>query len=370
MEKLIAERKKVIEDMRKILETAKTENRALNDQEKELYSNLEKKAEELRQAIEAEKRLVEMEKELREFKLPVVSDAKPGKKEFRDLIDTLAKEKRAITISGTGAVAVVSEIVRQLVKDNSLLGRYRQFYGPNASTVIPILSPLPAVAGPLAEGGSLTADNTAALGAKTLQPKAYASLLPVSAETLLMSGANIEAALPEAFADVFRDSMLQGSLTGNGTSGAMLGMFGSSALSNSVDCQAAGAPKLVDLINLALKIKDLTPTGVIVLNGTFLAGMLAEDTASLDAVKNEILIRGSVLGVPIVQSGYAPATITAGSIVAVAMDPRNYALGIANEVTIKPVETTGDTYTFFKAIMFYNGTTIIPANGYKLVTVA
>ncbi|HGE70877.1 TPA: phage major capsid protein [Candidatus Poribacteria bacterium] len=369
MERLIADRKKAIEEMRKLLENAKNENRALNDQEKEVYSKFEKHAEELKQAIEAEKRLLEMEKELRDFKLPIVSDAKPGKKEFRDLLEALVKEKRAITISGTGATQVISEIVRELVKNNTLLSRYRTFYGPNASTVIPILSPLPATAGPLAEGGSLTADTQAALAAKTLQPKAYASLLPVSAETLLMSGANIEAALPEAFADVFRDAMMAGSITGSGTSGAMLGMFASSALSNSVSCGASGAPKLADLLNLALKIKDLTETGMIVLNGTFLAGMLAESGSSLDAIKNEIMIRGSVLGIPIYPTGHAPTTITAGSIVAVGMDPRNYALGIAQEVTIRPIETTGDTYTYFKAMMFFNGTTIVPKNGYKLVTV-
>lgn len=369
MEKLVQERKKTIDEMRKILEGAKNEGRSINEKEKELYATLEKKAEELKFAIEAEKRLQEQEEELRNFKLPVVMDEIPTKKQFRDLLNAMVKEKRAVTISGTGATLVISEIVREMVRNNDLLSRYRTFYGPNASTVIPVLSPLPAITGPLAEGGELSADTTAALAAKTLQPKAYASLLPVSAETLLMSGANIEAELPAVFSDVFRDAMLQGSMTGAGTSGAMLGMFASSAIGNSVKCAASGAPKLVDLLNLALKIKDYTSQGIIVINGTFIAGMLAESASSMESVKNEILIRGSIMGIPIYISGHAPTTLTAGSIVAVAMDPRNYALGIANELTIKPVETTGDTYTYFKAIMFWNGTTIVPKSGWKLVTV-
>lgn len=324
----------------------------------------------LKESLEAEKRALANEK-------ATYSDQNPGMHKtnievvssLRDLKDSLV-QKRAFTVNGTGAVGVVSEIVKEMLNKMKLIDKYRYFYGANASTVVPILTPQLAVPAGQSEGAtSVASDSTGVLAAKTIQPKAYVSVLPVSAEALLMSGANIEAQLPGIFADAFAKAIFAGSLTGDGTGNNMLGMFVDSAITNDVSCAEAGTPKLLDLANLALTIQDYADDAVIVIAPALVAAMLAETTAESAPIKTEIMTSRSVMGVPLVMSGLAPTTVTAGSVVAVAMPMSNYGVAVANDLIIDPIKVKGDTNTYFQATMFFNGTTIVPKNGQQLVTI-
>lgn len=367
LHELIEERKKLIAEMRGMLFTETGEKRDnLSTEETAKYQGMVQRAQGLGDMIEAEMRQVAQEEELR--RIPLKPEGAEKGHEFRDIRTAMA-EKRAITVNGTGAVAVVQEIVKQLLPLNRLTSKFRTFYGPNASTVIPILTPHLATPAGQSEGAtSVASDSTAVLAAKTLQPKCYVSVLPVSAEAMLMSGANLDAQLPAIFAEAFGAAMLSGSITGDGTGNNMTGMFLDAALTNNKACAAAGTPKLLDMVNLALEIMDKTENGLIVCAPSILASLIAETTAESAPIKQELLTSRSIMGVPVVPTSYAPTTLTAGSVVAVGMDMSNYALAIANDLVITPIRVKSDTNTYFQAEMFFNGTPVNPKNGWQLVT--
>jgi len=198
----------------------------------------------------------------------------------------------------------------------------------------------------------------------TLTPYAYVSVLPISAEALVQGAADIESKLPQVFGDSFAEAMLYGSINGDST---MTGIFADSAISNDISCAASGAPKWVDLITLAGTVKGYAFNPLIIISPTLMSNLLTE--SGLDPLKTEYLTRGTIRGVPVYESAFAPSTTTAGSIVAVAMDPANYAIGVAAELNIIPIRKAGDTNTYFQAEAFFNGKPILAGNGWQLKTV-
>jgi len=322
----------------------------------------------LKDSLDAEKRALAAEKATYTDKNPGMQRDVVSATSFRDLKDAMI-EKRAFTVNGTGAYNVVSEIVQELSKKRILTSKYKYFYGPNASTIVPILSPGLATPAGQNEAATMTDDATGVLSAVSILPKAYVSILPVSAEALLLSGASIEASLPSMFADAFGRALYEGSLTGAGTGNIMTGMFVDSALTNNISCAAAGTPKLVDLVKLALTVQDYADDAYIVINPTLVAAMLAETTAETSGIKQEIMSMRSCMGVPLVFSGSAPSTVTASSIVAVAMPMSNYAVAMASEMYIEPIKVKGDISTYFQASMFFNGKPIVAKNGWQLITI-
>lgn len=371
-----------LEKLREALRSAIAEARAAIDKgESAAVEASRAKVTSAQQALADEQRLLDAEaqaglKAEQRAQAQREADKKaPAPAETRDTkgllteIRTAMAEKRAITVNGTGATAVVAQIVKELIGKMTLTQKYRYFFGPNASTVIPILSPGLATPAGQSEGATgVGSDATAVVSAVTLLPKAYVSILPVSAEALLLSGADIEANLPGIFADAFAKALFGGSLTGDGTGNNMLGMFVDAALTNNVECAVAGAPTLLDLAKLALTVQDYADDAIIVLNPGIIATMLAETTAESAPIKQELMTSRSCMGVPIVMTGSAPSVVTAGSIVGVAMPMSNYGVAMAQELVVDPIKVKGDTNTYFQATMFFNGKPIVPKNGWQLVT--
>jgi HK97 family phage major capsid protein len=279
-------------------------------------------------------------------------------------------EKRAITLNGTGAINQVKELAKELRAKTPVLQRVRYFYGPNASTNIPVLSPGLATPAVAAEGAtSISVDSTAVLGSQSITPHAYVSILPISLEALTMGTVNFDSELPTIFADAFAQAFHTGILTGNGTGLNFTGLFGAVPAANKVECGATGAPKVADLVKLALTVQDLTDNGVIVLSPSIYANILADSTTGVADVYKEELIRNKTIeNVQVILTSASPSAITAGSVVAVAGRLDDYGLGIASEISIEPIKKVGDTNTYFQASVFANGTPIIAKNFYGLVT--
>jgi HK97 family phage major capsid protein len=361
MDKLLA--------FKKALEDAVAEARsALDAGDKDAIEKARAKVAEARETVDREVELREAEATAN--RAGALGKPKGDERQLSAMAELRAAmtEKRALTVNGTGAVSVVREMVAKL----TILGKFRYFYGANASTVVPILAPGLAVPAGQSEGATgVASDATAVLGPKAIQPKAYVSVLPVSAEALLMSGANIESELPKIFGDAFGAAMAAGAISGNGSGNNMLGMFGAGAIAagNQINCGAAGAPKLADILKLALQLQDFTDEGAIVINQAFINTMLAEASADLSWLKEEIGRSKSVLGIPLILTSRAPTTITASSLVAIGMPLSNYGVAIANEMEITPIKVKGDTNTYFQATMFFHGTTIVTTNGWALKTI-
>jgi hypothetical protein len=100
-------------------------------------------------ADNAKKKLEELRAKKAEIEKRIALQNTPRSKtetttSFADIKKAMV-EKRAVTLNGTGAINQVHELVKELQKKTPLLQRVRYFYGPNASTVIPIFSPTVAV---------------------------------------------------------------------------------------------------------------------------------------------------------------------------------------------------------------------------------
>jgi HK97 family phage major capsid protein len=280
-------------------------------------------------------------------------------------------EKRAITLNGTGAINQIKELAKELQAKTPVLERVRYFYGPNASTNIPVLSPGLATPAVVAEGATAIAvDTTAVLGSKSITPHAYVSILPISMEALKLGTVNFDSELPAIFADAFAQGFHRGILTGDGTGLNFTGLFGAIPAANKVKCEAEGNPTIADLVKLALTVQDLTDSGVIVLSPSIYAGILADTTAGVADVYKEELIRNKTIeSVQVILTSAAPSALTDGSIVAVAGRLDNYGLGMASEINIEPIKKLGDTNTYFQASVFANGTPILAKNFYGLTAI-
>lgn len=279
-------------------------------------------------------------------------------------------EKRAITLNGTEAVNQIKELTKELRQKTKILDFVKYFYGPNGATNIPVLSPGVATPAVASEGATSIASDTQAVLLKTsITPHAYVSVLPISAEALSLGFANLEAELPSIFADAFAQAFHNGVVTGTGTGSNFKGLFTGIAAPNTVECLVTGAPKVVDLVGLALKIRDYTDEAVIVLNPSIYSQILGDATTGVAEIYKEELVRNKTIeGVNVLVTGAAPSSISAGSTVAVAGRLSDYGIGIGGEINIEPIKKVGDTNTYFQATVFANGTKIVENNFYGLVT--
>lgn len=295
-----------------------------------------------------------------------------GSAEFRELANAI-REKRAITLSGTGITNVVSEMVKVASAKMPLLGKVRVFQGRDATTNIPVWSPSLAVPSNFAEGAtSVNADSTAALSVTSLTPYAYISILPISNEALLLTGSNLEAELPSIFGEAFSKAIHAGILTGDGQSRNMMGIFTANAIDsgNLIDCGASGLPKVADVVSLALKLQDFYDDAVMVMNPVVYAALMADSTSGYDVYKEELVRNKSIEGVKIILTTYAPTDTTAGKVLVAGGNFKDYALGIAASVSIEPMKKVGENLTYFQAVAYFNGKPILPKNFFGLKAVS
>lgn len=324
-----------------------------------------------REAFAAEQRAFEKEKA--EYDNPATKRAREVTTQLRDVVSAM-KEKRAITLSGAGAVEVVNELFKVFKNKTEILSGLRYFYGPNAQTKIPVLSPRPARPARVAEGvTNASSDSTAALGHTDLEPETYFSELPVSFETLKYLPVDFERELVEIFADAFADAMANQVVVGRGktTYYEFGGLFTSVPAGNQIACASSGAPALADLVKLALKMQEkVMADPCIVISPTLYAGITAASVSGYEVYKNELIMNRTIEGVKVLVCGYAPSTTTANSIVAVGFDRGDYAVGVTTDITIRPVNAINNTNTYFQAIMGMDGKPIVAANTYALKAIS
>ena len=324
-----------------------------------------------REAFAAEQRAFEQEKAA--FETPAVKRDREVTSQLRDVVSAM-KEKRAITLSGAGAVEVVNALFKVFKNKTDILNGLRYFYGPNAQTKIPVLSPRPARPARVAEGvTNASADSTAALGHTDLEPETYYSELPVSWETLKYLPVDFERELVEIFADAFADAMANQVVNGKGktTYYEFSGLFTSVPSGNKIECASSGAPTIADLVKLALKMQEkVMADPCIVISPTLYAGISTASVSGYDVYKNELILNRTLEGVKILVCGYAPSTTTANSIVAVGFDRGDYAVGVTTDITIEPIRAKGDTNTYFQAVMGMDGKPIVAANTYGLKAIS
>jgi HK97 family phage major capsid protein len=313
-------------------------------------------------ADDAKKKLEELRAKKAEIEKRVALQNTPRAKaettaSFADIKKAMV-EKRAVTLNGTGAINQVHELVKELQKKTPLLQRVRYFYGPNAATVIPIFSPTVATPGSYAEGATtVSADTQAALGSKSLTPHAFVSLLPVSAETLALGSVNFEAELPVIFADAFAQGFHRAIAAGTGTGLDFKGIFTTAAAGSPV----VAVPGIKAIRDLALRMQDYTDAGVIMMHPGVYSAIMADAVGDteVDLYKETLIRDRKIEGVEILITSACPDSTTAGATYAVGGRLENYGLAMASEIQIDPIKKVGDTYTYFQASVFANGSPIL-----------
>jgi HK97 family phage major capsid protein len=292
--------------------------------------------------------------------------------EVRELAEAI-REKRSISLAGTGISNVVAQMTKLAAAKMPLLGKVKYFYGRDASTNIPVWAPSLAVPSNYDEGATgVSSDSTAVLGVTSITPYSYISVLPITNEALLLTGSNLEAELPGIFAEAFAKAMHAGICTGSGTGRNMQGLFTASVIpaANLVACAAAGAPKMADLVSLALKVADYYDDGAIVMNSAIYSAVMADTTDGIQMYKQELAANKTIEGVKVILTSYAPSATTADALVAVGGNFADYAIGMANALEIQPMKKVGDNVTYFQAVAYFNGKPILADNFFALKAIS
>jgi HK97 family phage major capsid protein len=283
-------------------------------------------------------------------------------------------EARALTSNGTG-IGTEPGIIQALVDGGKLRPRVSVFTGANSQTVVPVFSPHLALPAGQAEGATgVGADATGVFAGNSLTLKPWLSILAVSMGALQSS--DLLGYLPSIFSKAFAGAIDKAILIGTGGGNDALGVFVASAsgvpVASDKNVAAAGAPKWTDMIAMASDIigkgGDLSKA-LIAINPTFIGGLIAETTASMEGVKNEFLTRGTIRGITVLESGYCPSAIVAGSYVAVGGYYDHYALAVARELTIDQIKTVGSDNIAFQAYMYLQGKPLVGSSFVRLKTV-
>lgn len=357
MDELLEELEKLNKELRSASDKYLDQNNKVEDVDKEI--------------AELRSKVAEVKKEIAQRSAP--KDPGEGKiasplYDKRSWLDA-AKEKRSITIGSTGAINQVKDLVKKVADNNDILQKASFYYGPNASTIIPVLAPIDDPDG-YAEGASdVAVDTDAGVSVCEITPKAYAKILPITAEALTMNTIDLEKELPEVFAKAFRKVMHSGMMSGSGSSKAMKGLFVSAASGTKTQLAASQtAIKLSDLSALALTVSSKDEEYEIVMHPQTYSAILADSTSGEDVkIYKESLIRDKMIeGVKIRLDSKAPYATTAGSVLAVAAPLSRYAIGVAGELEISPIKVKGDTKTYFQAIMFFSGKQVSDSDLYCL----
>lgn len=336
-------KEQIINEMQGIIESAKKENRGLNEVEEKRMKELEG----LIDVLKREARAREMQEELRAQIKPETRTAKEEATEVRSQLASAIMEKRAITLNGAGATAYIRDIVMAKIEKAAWMSQIDYIIGANASTVIPILAPIPANAAYAPQcTTNISVDSTAVIAGKTLTPRAYVSLLQVSKQALIFT--ELERQIDKAYQKVFANTLHEEIVTGSGTNS----FVGLDVVTNKTACSTA-AVSLTGLLQLALKASGKLTNGIILINPDAFAAIInANDTSPIMA---GILTTMQIYGMPIFTTNYLANGAQNADVWAVAFEPDNYAVGVAGEVMIDTINVKGDANTYFQAYLFADG---------------
>ena len=285
-------------------------------------------------------------------------------------------ENRSITITSTlnnepangiGAINQVADLWDLIKQKEPLLDRISYFNGPNFETQIPVLEARPAVPTAYAETADKSGaiDSTAAVKVKKINPETYFTVLPITYEAARQSFVGLEDRIPGLLAEAFRTAMCKLVFDG---------IFDDDnvADANKIALASNSAVTFADLEGLALKVLDTDiAEPVIVMNPTIYGVLASTDAQGYNFLKEELVRNKSLEGVKVILSGKAPvipqAGVAAGDIIVWAGDLKNFAMGVADQVTVEPLKKVGDSNIYYQAIAAFNGTVVQPKNVFVLV---
>lgn len=303
-----------------------------------------------------------------------------------------AKEERSLTIGtigspGIGSVNQLSALYKEVSDGDEILKQATYFYGRDASTNIPVISPMDEPDSYSEGAANVSKDTTASTTNKRytvkdpgtsiditeIQPCAYSAIIPLTAEGMVMGSVDFESQINGLFAKAFTRKMHNGMLTGAGTGKLMRGIYTSAkdttAASAKTKIAAGGkAVKISELAGLALSVIGKSEKYTLLMNSTIYQALLGDSSTGEDVkIYKESLIRDkSIEGVSIFIDNLLTTGSAEGDPLVIAVPLSRYAIGVAQQIVIDPIKVLGDTKTYFQATMFFSGKQISDKDIYSL----
>jgi len=343
------QRAKLVAELREMHELAQKENRSFTDEENKTFAEKEAEVRKLSQEIAAEER----EALIKGFatELPKTEGENRGEvsdkmKEFRNYL--LNGEKRDISVgSGGGALSpqeFVAEIIKGVENDSPLYGLVRKFPLSEAKSLgAPYEAADASDAAWTAEvpSSDISADATLAYSLRELSPNTLVKLIKISDKLVKVSALPIEQIVKEKITEKLVAAFENGITVGTG-SGQPLGVFTASAngVPTSRDVTTAGATLAADdLIKTKMSLKPAYRRKARWVMSTD----ILTDCLLLKDKNDQYLWRpglrdgdpDTLLGLPVIESAYAPSTKTSGSYIAVLGDFSYYWWAYVDGIEIK-----------------------------------
>lgn len=272
-------------------------------------------------------------------------------------IQNAMKEKRAITLSGTGSINYFHNLQKELTAKKDILQKFGYFYGSNEKEVIPVWGADLGRAVEVDEAGNFETSE-GQIATRSVQVKAFCKSIPVSDELLNLSYVDFEPELMKIIADVYSETLAYNAFKADGT-GAFTNIYDGA---NEVT-----APKLniTALAKLALEVSDKTDNAVIVMNPKVYADIEgSESSAREKQYIKELIGNRTIEGVPVILTSWADDG-TNGNY-ALCGNLSNYAIALANTLHIEPKKKIGSLVTTYDVHLYTAGLPVVPKNFWTL----
>lgn len=268
------------------------------------------------------------------------------------------RENRAITLNGTGEVNFIRDLHKVLTAKKDILQKFGYFYGANEKEVIPVWGADLGRAVEVDEAGSFETSE-GQMTTRTVQVKPFCKSIPVSNEVLnLSSVSDFEAELQKIIADVYADTLAYNVFSADGT-GAFKNIY------DGATEVTASKLNITALAKLALEVSDKTDNAVIVLNPKVYADIEgSESSAREKQYIKELIGNRTIEGVPVILTSYADDG-TNGNY-ALCGNLSNYAIAMANTLTVEPKKKVGSLVTYFDVNLYTAGIPVVPQNFWTL----
>lgn len=290
----------------------------------------------------------DLEKQLAQMEAP--QGGQEEKRSFAEVVKGAIEKRTAITLNGTGKVLSLSEVFKPAESKKPIAGLVSYFYGPNASTNIPVLGSAPAFTA-VTEGGTF-ADGSPALAVKTVTPTGYGTSIGVSDYAMKLSSANLDSELRKSLVDGMANLVAKSIID---------------EADDQVTQTVTGGLTFAGLANLALAMKNKFDDGAIVMNSAVYTAIRATATGNEDKVYLEELIREKTIeGVKVIFSSDMPSATTSGSTLAIGGRWSDMAIGIADQLDITPKSAPASSLHYLDAICYVGAKCVVPANFWKL----
>lgn len=373
---------KLIAEMREMNENAKAEKRSFSEEESKLYSEKETELRSVISQIETEEREAELKGFTNETPMTVRAD-NMEKTEKKNSFFNVEKRGTDVYLSvGTsdapgGAAALapeqfMDEIVKEVEKNAVIYNKVRKIPVTSAGSLgVPYEKTDASTAEWTNEipSSEIGYDKTLEYGKRSLVPTDLVKQAVVTKKLIATSAFPIDTIVKEKIAEKLTGAIENSILNGTGTN-QPLGVFTASdnGIPTSRDVETAGATiSADDLINMKMKLRaEYRNKACWVMSTEILKEVMKLKATDGRYLWQPAIAEGepsTILGLPVVESEYAPTATTAGSYVAVLGDFTHYWFAYWKnlEVTVLNEKYAGTNQIGFLGHTLADGCPTLPA---------